>query len=168
MNTGSAPITTYELKVTPEQGAIQTFTVDAPATYYTVTGLTGGVSVLGSVRASNDSGATYGPELLFTSVKPIVAPTVTVKNVVAKASGPGSVGVTWEGIPYDPDVKSHYLVMSQSSKATDPTIGYATRDLTQTYCELTGLNSTSTYTFTVCVVNNAGQGPTETSSSLKF
>jgi hypothetical protein len=168
MDTGSAPITTYELKVTPEQGSVQTFTIEAPMTSYTVNNLAENVSVQGSVRASNDGGATYGPEMMFESVKPIVAPTATVTNVVAKVSSPGIVTVTWEGVTIDPSVRSYYLVTSKSSKTTDPTIGFATRDLIQNHCEINGLNVTSTYTFTVCVVNNAGQGPTASSGLIKF
>ena len=168
VDTGSAPITSYELKVTPEGGESVMYTVEGDMISYTVTGLTEGVSIQGSLRASNDNGVTYGPELTFPSVKPIVAPSVTASNPIAKVISAGKVSVSWTGSTAEDNSSGYYLVTSKSSKESDPVIGYSSRNMSETTCELSGLNTTSTYTFDVVIVNNAGHGPAVTTGMVKF
>lgn len=165
---GSAPINKYEIKILPEGGSASTYSVDETVNSYTVMNLAEDVAVYASVRASNDGGVTYGPELKFEPIKPLVAPVHAPLAPSAKVIKAGVVKVSWTLPPIDTNAKGYYMVTSQSSKPSDPVIGATTRDFRETSCELSGLNTTSMYTFSVVSVNNAGKSPASVTSILKF
>jgi hypothetical protein len=168
VDVGSAPITTYQIRIVPENGEETTHTISSDMVSYTINNLMEDKSVQAFLKASNDNGATYGPELAFPATKPIVAPKNPPMNAIAKVLSPGVVHVSWAPSTPENDELGYYQVMSKSSKTTDPVIGFATRSINETSCEISGLNTSSTYTFTVVAVNNAGQSPTATSNTIKF
>jgi hypothetical protein len=168
VDSGSAPIDKYELKIVPDEGASSTFIIDAPTNSYTVMSLKENVSVKAYVKASNDGGVSYGPEFEFQPVKPLVAPSQGPSSASAKVKSAGIATVSWVAPQIDLKSKAYYSITSQSSKETDPVIGCAVLDLTKSSCELTGLNTTSTYTFNIKVVNNAGESPSVITNSIKF
>jgi hypothetical protein len=166
---GGSPITTYSFSMTPQGGETQTHSLDVSTPYYEADNLTDNLPIQATVKASNDNGASYGPEFTFDPVTPIIAPPAPPATAAATAISPGTAQITWEApaIPAQ-GACCYYLVMSQSSNPTDPSIGLATQDLTQTSCELSSLNPASEYTFTVCIVNGAGRSTTAQTNVIQF
>jgi hypothetical protein len=167
-NDGGLPITTYRFTLTPEGGVATEHTIEAPNTYYQATGLVEGIALQATVKASNDNGVTYGPEFIFSPITPIVAPPAAPASASAAPVSPGLAEIVWTAAPVEPQGTAYYLVMSESSNPSDPTVGLATKDLMDTSCQLAELNPTSEYTFTVCIVNAAGRSPTVATNIIRF
>jgi hypothetical protein len=167
---GGSPITTYAFAMTPDGGETQTFVLDASTPYYETSNLADSIPIQATVKASNDNGATYGPEFIFAPVTPILAPPAPPASASASALSPGTAQITWTAptIPAQGAHCCYYLVMSQSSNSTDPSIGLATQDLTQTTCELSTLNPESEYTFAVQIINSAGRSEPTITNAIVF
>ena len=71
---GSAPITSYLISVSYVGGETQMHSLKASATSYDITNLLLGVSYEATIKATNDSGISYGSEFVFSSIQPIVFP----------------------------------------------------------------------------------------------
>jgi titin len=165
---GGSPITTYLFSMTPQGGETQTHVLDVSTPYYEADNLTDSLPIQATVKASNTNGASYGPEFTFDPVTPIIAPPAPPATASAAAVSPGTAQITWEAPAIPAQGSCYYVVMSQSSNSTDPSIGLATQDLTQTSCELSSLNPASEYTFTVCIVNGAGRSTTTQTNVIQF
>jgi hypothetical protein len=166
---GGSPITTYSFSMTPQGGETQTFVLDASTPYYEADNLTDSLPIQATVKASNDNGASYGPDFVFDPVTPILAPPAPPASATATAISPGTAQITWEA-PVIPSQGTccYYFVISESSNPADPSIGLATQDLTQTSCELSSLNPASEYTFTVRIINSAGRSEPTITNAIVF
>ena len=164
----SVPVTNYMIVITPTGGIAREYIVDAPNTYYRATELEKDVSIQAIVKASYDNGISYGPEFSFSPVTPIIAHSVAPASASASVVSPGLVEIVWTASSIEPQGVAYYRIMSQSLNPTDPTIGFITKDLSDTSCQIDGLNPSSEYTFTVCIVNAAGESPAVTTNSIHF
>jgi len=165
---GGAPITTYQLILTPAERSPVVVVLSGEQTTYEASELEEGIAIEASVKASNDNGVSYGPELVFSPIIPIQAPSEAPASATASIISPGVVEISWTAPAVEPLGAGYYLVTSESNNAADTIIGLGTADLTQFTCQLAELNPSSTYTFSVVLVNGAGKSPAATTGSIQF
>ena len=143
-------------------------TYDANTSYAAVTGLTNGVLYTTTLEATNDSGSTYGPAASFRPFEP--GNGVPGEPASASAvSGPDYTTAVVSWTPPSPLPNSTifwYTIVSSSSNPSDPVIKRTGNGVTQTSLLITGLNATSTYTFSVRAVNCPGYGPAVVTNSV--
>lgn len=159
VNNGGLPITNYLLTLTPSIGLPTTHSVDASSNSFIVENLQTGVNIGATVKASNDNGSTYGPELTLPTIIPIVIPTSPPASAQAIGIAPGIIDVSWTASVIAPEGSGYYMVLSVSSNPNDPIIGHGTADLTVTSCRLTELNPQSEYYFNIKIINPIGNSP---------
>ena len=167
-NDGGVPITTYLVSLTPDGQSTTEHQIQAPSQYYELTGLVHGITVQATVKASNDDGNTYGPEFTFTPIVPLLPPSSPPTTAEAVLLESNAVSISWTPPETAPEGYAYYLVQSQSSNSSDPSIGFGTADMTQLSCELSGFNLKSQYSFTVQIVNNVGSSPTALTNTIVF
>lgn len=168
LDDGGSPITNYEFTMTPDGGQPITQNLPASITYYNAKNLQEGLAIQATVKASNNNGTSYGPVFIFAPVTPVITPPVGPESVTARAIMPGVVEITWLPPTTIPEGFAYYLVMSQSSNPADPSIGYGTQSLVETTCQLSELDPSSEYTFSVVVINAAGRSPPTISNAVVF
>ena len=169
INLGSpSTITTYLLELYTSDGTpVQQQTVSGTTFYYRATGLTNGVVYITTIKASNDSGSTYGPAASFRPFSPgSSVPGAPATATATAGSDYTSAMVAWTPPSQLPDSTIFwYVIQSSSSDGSDPVLKFTADGLTQTNYEVNGLNSASTYTFRVRAVNCPGYSlPTITNS----
>jgi hypothetical protein len=163
---GSSAITGYRLTLDDGTTPIVN-TYGAGARYASVTGLTNGTLYTATIEATND-GSSYGPVASFRSFEPGSAAPGEPASVSAVA-GPDytTAIVSWTAPSSLPDSTIFwYVIISQSSNPADPVIKRTANGLTQTSLYITGLNSASTYTFSVQAVNCPGYSPAVITNSV--
>jgi hypothetical protein len=165
---GGAPITTYLVSLTPDGGPTAEHVVQAPNTSYQDTVLVHGIVNQATVKASNDGGATYGPEFIFDPIVPLLPPSSPPATAEAVLLESNAVSISWTPPETAPEGYAYYLVQSQSSNSSDPTGAFGTADMTQLSCELSGFNINSQYSFTVQVVNQVGRSEVTTTNTIVF
>jgi hypothetical protein len=93
---GSAPITHYLFSITPDGGATESMSLSPSTTTITFQALLANTAYQASVKASNDNGASYGPDLTFALTTPIVLPISAPKSGGAMMLGPLKVMFAWQ------------------------------------------------------------------------
>ena len=164
---GSSAITGYRLTLDDGTTPIVN-TYGAGARYASVTGLTNGSLYTAIIEATNDSGSSYGTAASFRPFEPGNGVPGEPASVGAVA-GPGytSAIVEWTAPSSLPDSTIFwYVIKSQSSDPADPVIKRTANGLTQTSLNITGLNPSSTYTFTIQAVDCPGYGPAVVTNSV--
>jgi hypothetical protein len=165
---GGAPITTYRLTLVPTGETPVIHLLTASTQYYQLDSIVDGTDIQATVEASNDEGATYGPEFVFPIISYIHAPTAPPVAPEAIANTPGIATISWNPPETVPNGSPYYMVLSSSSNPNDPVRVYKTEDMTQVLCTLLTLNPESEYYFTVQVVNPAGESPTAITNTIVF
>jgi Fibronectin type III domain len=152
---GGSPITGYKVTVTP--GPI-TVSTDGGTTIATVTGLTNGTAYTASVVAINKAGTSTATTAA--AVKPLasIAPGPPT-NLTANATAAGQVALQWAP-PFDPGtatITSYTVTAGPGAK----TVASDTCSGSPLVCTatMTGLSSTTAYTFAVTATSSAGTGP---------
>jgi titin len=167
-NDGGSPITTYLLSLTSDGQPTTEQLLQAPQNSYEVDNLVHGISVQATVKASNNDGITYGPEFMFAPIVPILPPSSPPASAEASATVQGVATISWTPPETAPEGYAYYLIVSQSSNPSDPSVGFGTRDMTQLSCTLSELNPSSEYSFTVQIVNQVGRSPVTTTNTIVF
>lgn len=168
-NDGETPqVTNYLLALTPDGQSTTEHIIEYPIFYYEINTLVHGVSIQATLKASNDSGATYGPEFVFPLIVPILPPTSPPTVPSAVADGPGIATISWQPPETLPEGAGYYLIMSVSSNPSDISIGYTTNDMTELSCTITTLNPQSEYYFTIEIVNQIGRTSTVSTNTIVF
>jgi hypothetical protein len=165
---GDKPITSYVLTIAQGSDLPITHTLDVSQSFYTLYNFNKEAQVAATVKASNDNGQTFGPEFVFPTMALPKAPTHGPASVEATIVEPGHVKISWTAPAEQPEGQASYFVNSQSSNPSDPSIGFISRDLTDTFCHIRELNTSSEYTFSVGVRNNAGESPAVSTVTVKF
>lgn len=149
----------YELELSGGGG---TFTTSG--TYYAVTGLTNGTLYTATVRASSDSGSTYGPTASFRPFAPgNGVPGAPATATAVSLDSYTSAMVSWTAPASSPDSPIYWYVITSPE---DSSIKRTANGLTQTSLKITGLNPLSNYTFNVKAVNCPGYGPATTTTAV--
>jgi hypothetical protein len=165
---GERPITSYELTIAEGSNLPVKHTLDVSQPFFTVYGFNPEEPVNATVRATNDNGQTFGPDFVFPAMALPKVPANGPASAEATVVGPGHVKITWSAPSEQPEGQCTYCVNSQSSNTSDPSVGFISHDLTETFCHLTELNQSSEYTFSVTIRNTAGESPSVSTPIVRF
>lgn len=169
---GSAPINLYSIEIYGSGGGLALGDAVNGSTFYyknpTIIPLTNGELYFAIVKASNDGGFTYGPSASFRPFAPGSSVPGIPQSVSASRNAPfTSALVSWNTPAGSLDSPIFwYVIVSSSNNPSDPVIKRTANGLTQTSLLVTGLNISSTYTFTVRAVNCPGYGPAVPTNSV--
>jgi hypothetical protein len=156
-NNGGKPVTGYKAMVVGDT----TLFCETATTTCTITGLTGGATYNFVVRAINEVGGS--PNSTASAVITIISPVAPnpPRNPTAVVNGSSAITVTWMKPVYDGGSPiTGYTVTSNPGSLTCTTTG-------DTTCQVTGLNASTAYTFTVQASNVAGtSGPSAASTAV--
>jgi hypothetical protein len=163
-STGGNAIEGYQLNLTGD-GLPGTITCNVPASelsglygYYKITGLSNAVTYTTSIAASTING--YGPTANFRRFQPGSPPTRPPSTTTITLSGVSNAALTWTPPSTLPDATIFwYVIKSRSSNPADPVLKYTANGQTQSNYFIKGMNSNSTYTFTISAVNCPGYSP---------
>jgi hypothetical protein len=153
-----APITHYNLMLVPDSGLPLNVQVPAETRSTTVEGLVTYMSYRGYVQASCDGGATWSLPAAYPVAYAFSAPEGYLDAAWAWRETPTSIEVHWRhGLLKREGIRPYFYVAGRSKDPADPRVGYATPDIFDKSCVISGLNPSSVYIFSVCYVNEAGR-----------
>lgn len=165
---GGSPITTYLLSLISDDQPAILHVIQPPTCSYYLDNIPEGATILATVKASNDDGATYGPEFVFPLITYIHVPPAPPASAEVVENAPGIATISWTPPAIAPEGDAYYLVASVSSNPNDPIREYRTADMTQTECSILTLNPDSEYYFTVEIVNQVGHSPIVRTNLIKL
>jgi hypothetical protein len=154
------PVTHY--RITLEPGTIIDIFTPPFNNTRQITGLTNAVTYTSQIEASADGGSTWGTPGYFQDFQPGSKPTqgpATATAVRDIADATAAI-VSWTPPSSLPDATIFwYVILSQSSNASDPVLRFTGDATSQSNLRVTGLNSSSSYSFSVQAVNCPGYSP---------
>jgi hypothetical protein len=168
-DTGGNPIEGYQLSLNP--GGI-TCNVSASQLaptygYYKITGLTNATTYFTTIAASTING--YGPPANFRRFQPGSPPLFPPSTTTIVVSGQSNAVLSWTPPLVSPDATIFwYVIKSKSSNPSDPILKYTANGQTQSNFFIRGLNSNSTYYFTINAVNCPGYSPQLSTATITF
>lgn len=168
-NTGGNAIEGYQLSLDP--GGI-TCNISASELsplygYYKVTGLTNATTYFTTIAASTING--YGPTANFRAFQPGSPPLFPPSTTSITLSGVSNALISWTPPSTLPDATIFwYVIKSRSSDPADPVLKYTANGQTQSNYFIKGLNSNSTYTFTINAVNCPGYSPAASTIPITY
>lgn len=165
-NDGGAPITNYLLVLTPNDQDVEEHVINAPLLSYNE--LITCTSILATIKASNDNGATYGPEYKFPLITYVNPPFSPPSSASAAPAGTGIATVSWTAPEVAPEGNAYYVIKTNSSSPSDPALTFSTNDMTQLEYTIAELNTESSYFFTVEVQNQLGTSPATVTNTIVF
>jgi hypothetical protein len=149
-------VTNYELTLEPGPLVYTLSTINR----YRVTGLTNGQTYSASIRATCNY-PEWGPSASFFEFQPGNPPsTPPISAIVTVVSGSTNVMVSWQPPSASPNATIFwYVIKSKSNNPSDPVLQFTASGLTQRDYFVNGLNSGSTYSFSIEGVNCPGYSP---------
>jgi hypothetical protein len=153
--------TKYRLNVVPVDAGSPSleYILDVSDASVSATGLINGEAYNATIQASVDGGATWGEGVAYATALGLTAITEGVLSVSCERIDATTVKIDW-AIPDPVPVNwKTYLVMSHSSKPSDPTFAQYVYDVSTTSMSFNELNPGSLYTMGVMVGNPYGYTP---------
>jgi hypothetical protein len=163
-SSGSTPVTNYLLTLTPNDLQSEEHYIDVPV--MTFSKLIDCISIQATVKASNNNGATYGPEYTFPLITYVNPPYSPPSSAQAVPLEPGFASVSWTAPEVAPEGNAYYVITTNSSSDSDPVLMFRTDNITQLSYTVPELNAESIYYFTVQVQNQVGTSPATVTNTI--
>jgi hypothetical protein len=168
-DTGGNLIEGYQLSINPGAITCNIAASELAPTfgYYKVTGLSNATTYFTTIAASTING--YGPTANFRAFQPGSPPLLPPSTTSIVVSGQSNALISWTPPITSPNATIFwYTIKSKSSNPADPVLKYTANGQTQSNYFIKGLNSNSTYTFTVNAVNCPGYSPSTITNSILY